>query len=101
MQNAPKDKLLIWKLGDGWKPICEFLELPIPDKPFPHSNKNGTLLNDLSSENSTIKRGGIEGLVSFSALTAGFVYGVCKIHYNFGWNWVLQSLNYCWNALKL
>jgi len=101
LQNAPKDKLLIWKLGDGWKPICEFLELPIPNKPFPHSNKNASLWDDLSSENSTIKRARAEGLVCFSALTVGLAYGVCKIHCNFGWNWVLKSVNYCWNTLNL
>lgn len=25
--------------GDGWEMLCEFLEKPIPDVPFPHSNK--------------------------------------------------------------
>lgn len=25
--------------GDGWKEICDFLSLPIPNIPFPHANK--------------------------------------------------------------
>ncbi|MGF1458210.1 MAG: sulfotransferase family protein [Leptolyngbyaceae cyanobacterium] len=25
--------------GDGWEKLCPFLELPIPDQPFPHTNK--------------------------------------------------------------
>ena len=25
--------------GDGWKELCNFLDKPIPDKPFPHKNK--------------------------------------------------------------
>lgn len=25
--------------GDGWKPLCRFLEKPVPDMPFPHKNK--------------------------------------------------------------
>jgi hypothetical protein len=25
--------------GDSWRPLCDFLGLPIPDEPFPHSNK--------------------------------------------------------------
>jgi hypothetical protein len=33
-----KDRLLEFKLQDGWKPLCEFLEKPIPDCPFPRKN---------------------------------------------------------------
>jgi hypothetical protein len=32
-------KLLEYRLGDGWKPICEFLDCPVPDEPFPHLNE--------------------------------------------------------------
>jgi hypothetical protein len=28
----------VWSVGDGWEPLCEFLELPVPDTPFPHLN---------------------------------------------------------------
>lgn len=28
-----------WQDGDGWKQLCAFLELPVPDEPFPHSNQ--------------------------------------------------------------
>ena len=24
--------------GDGWKTLCDFLEMPVPDQPFPHIN---------------------------------------------------------------
>jgi hypothetical protein len=27
--------------GDGWSPLCRFLEVPIPDQPFPWKNKTG------------------------------------------------------------
>lgn len=36
--HAPKDRLLEWRPGDGWKPICDALGLPVPDEPFPHVN---------------------------------------------------------------
>jgi hypothetical protein len=36
--TAPKDRLVEWKLGDGWAPLCEVLGVPIPDEPFPHTN---------------------------------------------------------------
>lgn len=36
--TAPADRLVIWETGAGWEPICEALELPVPDRPFPHTN---------------------------------------------------------------
>lgn len=35
---VPRERLLEWRAGDGWKPLCEALDLPIPDQPFPRIN---------------------------------------------------------------
>jgi hypothetical protein len=32
------DDVLVWSPGDGWEPLCELLELPVPDTPFPRVN---------------------------------------------------------------
>ena len=32
------DRLLVYHLGDGWEPLCRFLDTPVPDTPFPRSN---------------------------------------------------------------
>mmetsp|Transcript_14588 Transcript_14588/g.27356 ORF Transcript_14588/g.27356 Transcript_14588/m.27356 type:complete len:249 (+) Transcript_14588:90-836(+) len=32
----PPERLLIYNLSDGWKPLCDFLGKPIPDEPFPY-----------------------------------------------------------------
>ncbi|KAF3910984.1 hypothetical protein AA313_de0201454 [Arthrobotrys entomopaga] len=32
-------KLLEFHLGDGWDPLCEFLQCEVPDQPFPHLNE--------------------------------------------------------------
>jgi len=37
-ETVPSDRLLVWSVGDGWEPLCDFLELPVPDTPFPHLN---------------------------------------------------------------
>jgi hypothetical protein len=37
-QTVPSDRLLVWTPADGWEPLCEFLELPVPEVPFPHVN---------------------------------------------------------------
>jgi len=35
------EKLLVvnWEQGHGWQELCSFLDLPIPNQPFPHINK--------------------------------------------------------------
>jgi hypothetical protein len=38
LENAPKDRLLVWEAKEGWAPICSRLGIPIPDEPFPRAN---------------------------------------------------------------
>jgi len=37
--TIPSDRLLVFKIADGWGPLCDFLEVEIPRGPFPHNNK--------------------------------------------------------------
>ena len=39
--------MLVFKLADGWKPLCEFLGKPIPDQPFPHKNKGASVTDEI------------------------------------------------------
>ena len=32
------DRLLVYRLGDGWAPLCRFLDVPVPETPFPRQN---------------------------------------------------------------
>merc|ERR1719427_1154196 len=41
LSKAPKDKLLVFSVKEGWGPLCKFLGVPTPDKEFPHKNKTG------------------------------------------------------------
>ncbi len=34
----PPERLIEWHTGDGWDPICAGLDIPVPERPFPHSN---------------------------------------------------------------
>jgi Sulfotransferase domain len=42
---VPPDQLLVWEVGDGWQPLCEFLGVPVPDEPLPHANDRATFLD--------------------------------------------------------
>jgi len=36
---VPPERLLEYRLGDGWGPLCDFLGKPVPDIPFPKVNE--------------------------------------------------------------
>jgi Sulfotransferase domain len=36
--NTPPERLVEWRAGDGWEPLCTALDLPVPDAPYPHVN---------------------------------------------------------------
>ena len=39
-KNVPAEKLLVYEVTDGWEPLCNFLNRPIPKaQPFPNVNK--------------------------------------------------------------
>ncbi len=37
-ERIPARRLLEWRAGDGWAPICRALGVPVPAEPFPHVN---------------------------------------------------------------
>lgn len=38
-ETVPTEKLLVYRMGEGWEPICEFLDKPVPDTEFPWINE--------------------------------------------------------------
>jgi len=36
--TIPPDRLLVYQVTQGWEPLCAFLDVAVPDAPFPHSN---------------------------------------------------------------
>lgn len=38
IDTIPKDRLLVYELGSGWDPICNFLDVDVPDAPYPKGN---------------------------------------------------------------
>lgn len=32
------DNLLVYEVKEGWQPLCDFLQVPVPDRPMPHLN---------------------------------------------------------------
>ena len=44
-RDVPAERLLVWSVTEGWGPLCEFLELPVPSAPFPHVNDSVEFVN--------------------------------------------------------
>jgi sulfotransferase family protein len=38
IDGVPSERLLVWDPKDGWEPLCEFLDVPVPDQPLPQVN---------------------------------------------------------------
>ena len=38
IDTVPSERLLVWNPKEGWEPLCEFLETPVPEQPLPHVN---------------------------------------------------------------
>ena len=48
---VPPERLLVWSPGEGWGPLCEFIEVPVPSAPLPHLNDSesfGEMIVDAS-----------------------------------------------------
>ena len=37
--TVPAEQLLVFEASQGWEPLCNFLGKPVPDTPFPVTNK--------------------------------------------------------------
>ncbi len=37
-RTVPAERLLVYRVADGWGPLCKFLGKPVPDEPFPQVN---------------------------------------------------------------
>lgn len=43
MDAVPPDRLLVFDVAQGWEPLCAFLDVPVPDEPFPHVNDRAAM----------------------------------------------------------
>jgi Sulfotransferase domain len=49
-RTAPAGRLVQWRTGDGWGPLCQALALTVPQRPFPHLNTTMETRRDLGLE---------------------------------------------------
>ncbi len=44
--EIPADRLLTFDLRDGWRPLCDFLGVEVPDVPFPKTNSSKAFVEE-------------------------------------------------------
>jgi hypothetical protein len=71
---VPPEKLLIFSANQGWKPLCDFLGVAVPDTAFPNTNDRA----EFQKIKAGIARGAYVivgvGAVLAAAIVAGIVY---------------------------
>jgi Sulfotransferase domain len=43
---VPPERLLVYRVADGWGPLCRFLSVHPPDEPFPRINTRPTFIDN-------------------------------------------------------
>ena len=43
-RTVPAERLLVYRVQEGWEPLCRFLGVAVPDEPFPRVNVGDDLL---------------------------------------------------------
>ena len=46
--SVPEERLLVFRVDEGWEPLARFLGVPVPESPFPHTNDRETLKRRLA-----------------------------------------------------
>ncbi|CAF1090353.1 unnamed protein product [Didymodactylos carnosus] len=48
---VPKERLLVYDVSQGWAPLCQFLNVPVPSEEFPRVNDTNSHRRDIEREN--------------------------------------------------
>jgi hypothetical protein len=46
-RTVPPQRLLVYRVQEGWEPLCRFLGVDVPDEPFPRVNVGGNLRHNI------------------------------------------------------
>jgi hypothetical protein len=46
---VPAERLLVYEISDGWRPLCDFLGVPVPDEAVPIENTRAEFIARVSS----------------------------------------------------
>ncbi len=68
-RTIPDHRLLVHSAKEGWGPLCEFLNKPVPDSPYPRTNETAEMQKDIRK----LRRLGLVPWVLAAAIIAFFL----------------------------
>ena len=70
---VPSSNLLVYRVGEGWDRLCNFLEKDVPESDFPYENKGGVAGNitDQYIQFDVFQRGDREVMMSVGKIVVG------------------------------
>ncbi|MDR7273693.1 sulfotransferase family protein [Catenuloplanes atrovinosus] len=68
---VPAERLLVFEVADGWKPLCDFLGTTAPDEPFPHVNERAEFARIAGTQQRKVVVPALAGVVT--ALAAAVI----------------------------
>jgi len=72
--GLPRERLLEWQAADGWAPLCEFLNKPIPaDVPFPKGNPTTEWMQRVGATMQEHNKRALRKMAVFGALVIAFI----------------------------
>lgn len=73
--SVQEDRLLVFSVDQGWEPLCQFLDVPVPDAPFPQVNDRAEVKKLIGGLIVT----GYVTLAIGAALVLGVLFGLSKL----------------------
>lgn len=73
--GVPEGQLLVFQADEGWKPLCAFLGVPVPQTPFPNVNDRAEILKAIAK----MVRGAYVILGALALAAIGVAWGVVRL----------------------
>jgi hypothetical protein len=73
------ERLLVWRVQDGWEPLCRFLEKPVPDGDFPRGNSPEAMLEKGESIRAEARKKAYRNLGGLVVLLASVGVAILKV----------------------
>lgn len=73
---VPPERILTYEVSEGWEPLCHFLDIPVPIKPFPFINSSDQFLAAFASLWRLSLRRSLRNVLVVFCISAFLLYGV-------------------------
>lgn len=74
---VPADRLLVFSADQGWEPLCKFLNVPVPARPFPRVNDRQAIKKMLNG----MMMGAYAILAGVAVVLASVIYAAVRLSF--------------------